>query len=629
MIANGQSPRYERPRARRSPHRLGSAAYTQWMSPPLRRLFILGALLLIAPTSAVAHDSGAGRPGVTGTDPSTGSPRLAAIGERCGGDPITPDKVIEGNFASSIQGSYVMVPFRVPKRTDAVRVKYCFDQPERDTPITGHTLDLGLWDARQGRRPWSTPDFRGWGGSSHPDVTVSPQGFSKPKRYLEDPKGDVYGRTTRGFIPGRVPAGEWAVELGAASIIPSSQGDANGSVAWRVEIDLIRDRSLNKRPYEPRRYDSTPARRSPGWYAGDLHVHAEHSALGDATMREVFDYAFKPASDGGAGLDFITLSDYVTDSAWGEIGRYQEDYPGKLIDRSSEVITYRGHIGNHASERYVDHRTGPVLERQPDGALTSLRGPRPASMVFEKIRAAGGFTQINHPTIFPNAVPTFGSLCRGCSWDYSVAETDYSKVDAIEIATGPPGLRTPIEIGPNPFTLTALDFYQRALATGNRIAAVGVSDSHLAGRTRDPLTQAPVGTATTVLYAKRLSEQGIAEAVRAGHTYVKVFGNSGPDLRFDAKADGTGERAIMGDALGGREASFRARVIGADPALDLVKPGPYLLLVLRNGALHRVVPITARDQSFDFRSNGPGRYQLQLMRGTGVAALSSPIYLGP
>lgn len=595
----------------------------------LARLLVLSGCLLALPGSAAAHDLQPAQGGATRSNAAQDYPRLAAVGGQCGGDPIAPDKVIEGTFASSIQGSYVMVPFQVPKGMDAVRVKYCFDQPERDTPLTGHTLDLGLWDARQGGRPWTARDFRGWGGSSHPDVTVSPQGFSKAKRYLEAPKGDVPGRTTRGFVPGRVPAGEWAVELGAASIIPRSQGDENGQVAWRVEIDLIRDRSLRKRPYRPARYDSRPAQQKAGWYAGDLHVHGEHSALGDATMREVFDYAFEPIADGGAGLDFITLSDYVTNSAWGEIGRYQGDYPGKLIDRSSEVITYRGHIGNHASERYVDHRTGPVLERQRDGSLRTLRGSRPASAVFEKIRSAGGFTQINHPTIFPNAIPTFGSLCRGCSWDYTAAETDYAKVDAIEIATGPPGLRTPIEIGPNPFTLTALDFYQQALRSGHRIAAVGVSDSHLAGRTRDPLTQAPVGTATTVLHAKELSERGIAEAVRAGHTYVKVFGNAGPDLRFDAKADGSGERAIMGDTLRAREAGFRARVIGADPGLDLFKPGPYVLLVLRNGGLHQVVPITARDQIVDFRSSGPGRYQLQLMRGTGVAAISSPIYLRP
>ena len=43
-----------------------------------------------------------------------------------------------------------------------------------------------------------------------------------------------------------------------------------------------------------------------------MHVHAEHSNYGAATMTETFEYAFKPLAQGGAGLDFITLSDYVS-----------------------------------------------------------------------------------------------------------------------------------------------------------------------------------------------------------------------------------------------------------------------------------------------------------------------------
>lgn len=554
--------------------------------------------------------------------------RLAAIDGACPGDPMSPDRVIEGRFDSELAGSYVMVPFSVPKRATGIRVKYCFDQPENGRVLGGHTLDLGLWEPAAPGRDWGPRQFRGWGGSSHPDVTVSPRGFSSERKYLENPKGDVAGRTTRGFRPGEVPAGRWAVELGLASIISRALGDQDGTVAWRVEIDTLEDSRLERgRGYRPTPYNERPARREPGWYAGDLHVHAEHSALGDATMSEVFSHAFGSIDQGGAGLDFVTLSDYVTDTAWKEIGRYQDDYRRRLIDRSSEVITYRGHIGNHASARYVDHRTGPVYRLRSGGALKRLRGRTPASEVFGAIRAAGGFTQINHPTIFPNEVAPFASLCRGCSWGYSRAETDYSKVDAIEIATGPPGLRSPIEIGPNPFTLTAIDFYQRALAGGDRIAAVGVSDSHNAGRTNDPVTQAPVGTATTVLYAKELTERGIARAVRAGHTYVKVFGNAGPDLRFTARA---GEQtAIIGDSLDARSAELKARVIGADPGLDLMRPGPYILLLLRDGSPVRVAPVTGDDQTFSFEATAPGRYQLQLMRGPGVAAYTSPIYLEP
>jgi hypothetical protein len=259
--------------------------------------------------------------------------------------------------------------------------------------------------------------------------------------------------------------------------------------------------------------------------------------------------------------------------------------------------------------------------------MAQLRGARPASSIFDQIHRAGGYTQINHPTIYPNQVPTFAQFCRGCAWDYSPRQTDYSKVDAIEIATGTPGVRSPVELGPNPFTVTAIDFYQRALQTGNHIAAVGSSDSHDAGKAPDPITDAPVGTATTVVHADELSEAGLADAIRAGHTYVKVFGNSGPDLRFTASAGG--KRAIFGDTLRSGSADMTARVIGANPSLDLFKPGPYLLDVLRNGAITQILPVTSADQTFHFRAARPGRYQLQLTRATGIAAYSSPIYLQP
>ena len=43
----------------------------------------------------------------------------------------------------------MLVPFDVPAGTTAVRVKYCFDQPEVPTPNVRHTLDLGIYDPRR------------------------------------------------------------------------------------------------------------------------------------------------------------------------------------------------------------------------------------------------------------------------------------------------------------------------------------------------------------------------------------------------------------------------------------------------------------------------------------------------
>jgi hypothetical protein len=371
-------------------------------------------------------------------------------------------------------------------------------------------------------------------------------------------------------------------------------------------------------PYQP-----APANATAGWYAGDFHVHAEHSRDARASMSETFDYAFAPASGGGAGLDFVGLSDHNTTSAWGEIGRHQPHYPGKLIMRSGEVTTYRGHANNHASASWADYRTGPVYERRADGSLQLLRAPQPASLFLAQIRAAGGFTQVNQPTIFPSQVPGFQEACRGCSWDYSDAETDYSFVNAIEVQTGPAGLEQEPRPGPNPFTPLAIDFWEDKLDKGYKIAAAGGSDSHDAGN-RSSVTEAPIGEPTTVVYADELSEAGIKRAVEARHSYVKMFGSDSPDLRFEARPPRSRTPAIMGDVVRSKNANFLARVIGGEPGAQR-----YELVAFKDRRPIHVVPVTSSDFKFRFGSQGPGRYRIQVQRGSAIEGLTSPIWLEP
>ena len=539
----------------------------------------------------------------------------------CPGAAISPTQVITGQFDASLQGSFVDVPFDVPAGTTAVRVKYCYDPAIG--PFTRHTLDLGIYEPRRSAtRPWGPREFRGWGGSSHPDVILSPEGFSTEAQYRLNPSGNVPGKTTRGFLPGPIPPGQWAVELGVAAVITPDLGDADGKVGWRVEVELSDDPANADEPYQPAPYDSRPAKRERAWYAGDFHVHAEHSALGDATMTAAFDFAFRPLDAGGAGLDFITLDDYVTGSSWGEIGRYQPAYPGKLIGRGDEVITYRGHTNNQVSARYVDYRTGPIYERGSDGSLVQVRGPRPPREIFEDVHDAGGFTQINHPTIFPSSLPFFAQLCRGCPWDYSESETDYSEVDAIEVSTGPP---PPL----NTFTANAIAFWEHALDLGHKIAAVGVSDSHRAGQAAGGLSpQAPIGTATTVVYADRLSEQGIKRAIMAGHTYVKLTGNAGPDVRLTATAKKRRAPAIFGDTLRGASADFVARVIGGI-SRTMPANGPVELQIVKDGVAVQSTTVTSDDFTLPFTVTEHGRYRLQVQQGPFVQTISSPIYFEP
>ena len=80
----------------------------------------------------------------------------------------------------------------------------------------------------------------------------------------------------------------------------------------------------------------------------------------------------------------------------------------------------------------------------------------------------------------------------------------------------------------NPYALSAIAFYERALDTGAKIAAVGASDSHNAGRTAGFLSpQAPVGTPTTMVYADELSEAGIRRGVQASPHLREADGRHG------------------------------------------------------------------------------------------------------
>ena len=542
-------------------------------------------------------------------------PAQAAAPASCG--LAKPDRVVTGEFPASLQGSYVLLPFTVPAGQTAVRIRYCYDQPE--TPLSAqfkHTLDLDVYGPRRPGALWGEREFRGSSGSAkregesgRPQVTLAEDGFGVP------------GGTTRSMKPGPIVPGEWAVQLPVAAVVDQSQGDLDGKVAFRVEIDLLDDPAFADQPYRPAPYRTAPARRGRGWYVGDLHTHANHSE-GGATMKDAFDFAFGSRAAGGAGLDFVSLSDHNTDSAWGEIGSFQAAYPGKLIIRGAEVTTFRGHMMNHGSGRYADHRTGAVYVGAVGadgrlGALTLRRGPRGASDILREVKAAGGFTQMNHPTIFPSEVPAFANLCRGCSWSYPDSQTGYPVLDGIEVATGPAELNGQ---GPNPFTVTAIDFFDQRLARGFKVAALGVSDSHDAGRTTGP-TSSPIGTGSTAVLAEELSEPGIECGIEAGRTYAKVTGPGGPDVRMEARPPGyRGSPATFGDTVLAGAAEFAVKVTGGSGRT---------LQVVKDGRTFRTVPVPGDDFTFSFIATDPGRYRLQVQRGQTIETVSSPVHLEP
>ena len=128
------------------------------------------------------------------------------------------------------------------------------------TPATRSTWGSGT-RARRGSRTWGLRQFRGWGGSSHPDVTVTPQGFSTEARVPREPEGPR-ARTDDARLPagpdpgGRVGGGARrrrgrARERGRRR----RHGRAGGSRSSSRAIP-----AFAAEPYRPARYDRSPPR---------------------------------------------------------------------------------------------------------------------------------------------------------------------------------------------------------------------------------------------------------------------------------------------------------------------------------------------------------------------------------
>ena len=91
-------------------------------------------------------------------------------------------------------------------------------------------------------------------------MTLSAEGFSSEADYRANPRIEPPGKTTRAFLPGPIRPGQWAAELGVAAVIPQSDGDADGKVGWRVEIEFADDPAFADEPYQPTPYDKNAVR---------------------------------------------------------------------------------------------------------------------------------------------------------------------------------------------------------------------------------------------------------------------------------------------------------------------------------------------------------------------------------
>jgi uncharacterized protein (TIGR03382 family) len=402
---------------------------------------------------------------------------------------------------------------------------------------------------------WSPEGFRGWGGGNTEDIVIG------------------VAQSSRSYLPGAITAGTWRVVIGKAKL------DANGG-HYAVDVICRDNATLAVRAKSPPAPVVLKSERR--WYKGDFHVHSSESGDANATFDEISTLARM------RGLDFINLSDHNTSSTLALAAEAQKTLTDVLFLRGAEITTYAGHGNAVGLDHYVDHRIGF------DG--------RTITNVLDDVAAAGAIFIVNHPSL------DLGDNCLGCAWEH--ADTPWDKVSGIEIITGK------WDIVERLFVPVAIRIWDEHLDEGNKIAAIGGSDDHRAGKGTG-LTDTPLGSPTTLVLADALSEAAIMKGVKEGRTIVQL---TGPDDPFVEIKIGTAE---IGDTVTAGTAQVAAHVTGGT--------GTFLQL-WKNGDKLDQVEVTSDNFRHTFEDE-PGngnavRYRAELINDANMrVVVTSHIYV--
>jgi hypothetical protein len=198
-----------------------------------------------------------------------------------------------------------------------------------------------------------------------------------------------------------------------------------------------------------------------------------------------------------AGLDFLGVTDHNNVAHQADYGPGGGAFP--IVIPGVEVTTYGGHWNAWGTHRWWEFRepTGPEVARAMAGAVE-----------------AGAVVSVNHPKPF------------GPAWEYDTV----GPAHAVEVWNGPWG-------GLN---VASLEFWDARLRAGQRLGAVGGSDTHvLRGTDPDARHSPSPGCPTTWVEAGPRSGAGsrsvveaILDAIRAGRTFVSAS-PAGPQVYLD------------------------------------------------------------------------------------------------
>jgi hypothetical protein len=494
--------------------------------------------------------------------------------------PGGPAVELEGALTPADVYRYEELPVAVTSGTTRIEVGYSWASNGTETLGDKTVVDLGLWDQGGTHDPAA---FRGWSGSRQGKVAEG-----------QAPVFVQADTAERGFVPGTIEPGTWSVELGFGAV---HSAGATWSVTVRC-LDPTTGPEWTPDPVDP----SFVARDAPGWYRADLHLHAFHSNPAGPDPATMIEFARK------AKLDIVPVTDYVTDTHWGQLGPAQRANPDLLVFPGREVITYFGHA-------IVLGETPSTLDYRQGFEGVDIRDIQRAAV------GDGAVFQVAHPTIFPGEA--LAAFCRGCEFRLR-DRVDWDLVDTIEVVTGPaivdPATLDRPEPGksgiPNPFVETAIDLWESLLQEGHRITAVSGSDDKLGP---------DYGQTATMIHAEKLSRAAVVDALRAGHAYVQSLGaDASPTLDLDAHSpDGT--HGTFGDTLLGDRAQLDVTVRGGSGQT---------LVVSRDGTEAQRIPVTSDpftttiDATRDTAEGPLGTFwRVDVANDIALTAIGNPVFL--
>lgn len=374
---------------------------------------------------------------------------------------------------------------------------------------------------------------------------------------------------SRSYVPGAIKPGKWRVVVGKAKIKVTP-------ATFSVKVTLRDVPTLAAQTARAPYAAPAPLVTDTRWYAGDFHVHSIESGDAQPPLDVIATFAKS------RGLDFVLVSDHNTNSQLDFYAEAQKKHSDFLFMPGVEFTTYWGHANAIGSTSVVDDKT-----ELPGNSIGA------AAKAF---RDQGALFSINHPTL------DLGEACIGCAWTHDLP---VEAIDAVEIGTGKFGL----------LTGTAVGFWDALCAKGRHLAPIGGSDDHKAGVAESP-TQSPIGSPTTMVYAKALSVQAIIDAIKNGRTVVKLKGPDDPMVELVSSA------APTGDTVSADKAELSATITGgvgytvrfvkngaAEPEVD-VDSDPFVM------KLPVVAPVTGQD-----------RYRVEVLQGSERRTVTSHLWL--